>query len=325
MKTGLFFDLRNPPRWQRPWADHYRSTLDLVGEAEEMGADAVWLTEHHFTEDGYLPQPLTFAAAVAARTSRVRIGTGILLAALRHPRHTAEEAAVVDLVSGGRLELGIGAGFSRREYDAFGADLRRRYSLTDGAAAEVRRLLAEEVTPPPVQSPVPLWMGYQGPQGARRAGLLGTGLLSLDPRLLEPYTEALAEGGHLPSAARMGGLIDVIVADDPEEAFRRILPHYTYQVNSYRRMRAVGPDAPRDLTVDEVSAGAVPKGGAPGLTVLTPQAAVRAVRERTAGLPVEHVYFWASVAAMPEDLVRRHIELLFGEVAPALRSGAGTV
>ncbi|MEV6164899.1 LLM class flavin-dependent oxidoreductase [Streptomyces sp. NPDC052052] len=322
MKTGLFFDLRNPPRWQRPWADHYRGTLDLIAEAEERGADAVWLTEHHFTEDGYLPQPLTFAAAVAARTSRVRIGTGILLAALRHPRHTAEEAAVVDLVSGGRLELGIGAGFSRREYDAFGADLRRRYSLTDGAAAEIRRLLAEEVTPPPVQSPVPLWMGYQGPQGARRAGLLGTGLLSLDPRLLEPYTEALAEGGHLPSVARMGGLMDIIVADDPERAFQRILPHYAYQVNSYRRMGAVGPDAPRDLTLDEVAAGAAPKGGAPGLTVLTPQDAVQAVRKRTAGLPVEHVYFWASVAAMPDDLTQRHVDLLLSEVAPALRSGS---
>ncbi|MET8578593.1 LLM class flavin-dependent oxidoreductase [Streptomyces sp. NPDC005012] len=324
MKIGLFFDLRNPPRWQRPWAQHYRETLDLIGDAERRGADAVWLTEHHLTDDGYLPQPLTFAAAVAARTSRVRIGTGVLLAALRHPRHTAEEAAIVDLVSGGRLELGIGAGFSPREYDAFGADLRRRYALTDDAAAEIRRLLAEEVSPPPVQRPVPLWMGYQGPRGARRAGLLGTGLLSLDRRLLAPYTEALAEGGHPASAARMGGLVDVVVADDPEEAFRRILPHYVHQVNSYRRIGAPGPQAPRDLTVGEVASGAVPRGGIPGLRVLTPGDAVRAVRAHTAGLPVEHVHFWTSVAAMPDDLVRRHVELLLGEVAPALRAGAAT-
>lgn len=320
MKTGLFFDLRNPPRWQRPWAEHYRRTLDLIRAAEGMGADAVWFTEHHFLEDGYLPQPLTFAAAVAARTSRVRIGTAILLAALRHPRHTAEEAAVVDLVSGGRLELGIGAGFSQREYDAFGADLRRRYSLTDAAAAEIRRLLAEEVTPPPVQDPVPIWMGYQGPQGARRAGLLGTGLLALDPRLVKPYTEGLVEGGHDPSAARMGGMLDIIVADDPEEALQRILPHYIYQLNSYRRMRAGKSRSYHDLTVDDVLAGVAPGGKVPGLTVLTAQDAVRTVRERTAGLPVEHVYLWASVAGMPEDLVQRHVELLFGEVAPLLRS-----
>jgi alkanesulfonate monooxygenase SsuD/methylene tetrahydromethanopterin reductase-like flavin-dependent oxidoreductase (luciferase family) len=322
VKTGLFFDLRNPPRWQRPWADHYRDTLDLICAAEEMGADAVWFTEHHFQEDGYLPQPLTFAAAVAARTSTVRIGTAILLAALRHPRHTAEEAAVVDLVSGGRLELGIGAGFVQREYDAFGADLRRRYSLTDTATAEIRRLLAEEVTPPPIQNPVPLWMGYQGPQGARRAGRLGTGLLSLDPRLLEPYTEGLVEGGHDPSAARMGGMLDIIVADDPEEAFARILPHYVHQLNSYRRMHAGGSPSPqpyRDLTAEDVLAGAAEGSRVPGLTVLTAQDAVRTIRERTEGLPVEHVYLWASVAGMPEDLVQRHVELLFGKVAPALR------
>ncbi|GIH70438.1 LLM class flavin-dependent oxidoreductase [Sphaerimonospora thailandensis] len=321
LKLGLFFDLRNPPRWRRPWTDHYRRNLDLISAAEGMGAASVWFTEHHFLEDGYLPQPLTFAAAVAARTSRLRIGTAILLAALRHPRHVAEEAAVVDILSGGRLELGIGAGFAQREYDAFGADIRRRYTLTDASVGEIRRLFAEgEVTPPPVQRPLPIWMGYQGPQGARRAGRLGAGLLSLDPRLLEPYEQGLAEGGHEPSSARMSGMFDIIVADDPDEARRRILPHFVYQLNSYRRMNAGETESYRDLTVEEVAGGAGPKGKIPGLTVLTPQDAVQAIRKRTAALPVEHVYLWASIAGMPDDLVERHVELLFGSVAPALRA-----
>lgn len=317
MKLGLFFDLRNPPAWRRPWPDHYRWSLDLISAAEGMGAASVWFTEHHGLEDGYLPQPLTFAAAVAARTSRVRIGTAVLLAALRHPRHIAEEAAMVDILSAGRLELGVGAGFAQRDYDAFGADIRRRYPLTDAAVAEIRRLLAAgEVTPPPVQRPLPIWMGYQGPQGARRAGRLGTGLLSLDPRLLEPYEQGLAEGGHEPSSARMSGMLDIIVVDDPDEARRRILPHFVYQLNSYRRMNAGGPY--RDLTVDEVAGDTGRKGKIPGLTVLTAHDAIQAIRERTAGVPVEHVYLWASVAGMPDDLVERHVELLFREVAPAL-------
>ena len=175
-------------------------------EAERLGAGAAWFTEHHGFPDGYLPQPLVLAAATAARTSRLRVGTAVLLAPLRHPRHIAEEAALVDLVSGGRLELGIGAGYAAGEFEAFGADLGGRFRATEGAATEIARLLAAgEVSPAPVQDPLPLWLGYRGPRGARRAGRLGAGLLSLDRRLLAPYRAGLAEGGHDPDAdARMG-------------------------------------------------------------------------------------------------------------------------
>src|SRR6187549_1801283 len=105
--VGLFFDLRNPPGWRRPWAAHYRQTIERIAEIERLGADAIWLTEHHGWEDGYLSQPLTLAAAVAGRTERIRIGTGITIAPLRHPAHIAEEAALVDVISNGRLELGL--------------------------------------------------------------------------------------------------------------------------------------------------------------------------------------------------------------------------
>src|SRR5437660_2682479 len=217
MRLGLYFDLRNPPPWARPWPDLYARNLDVIVEAERLGAGAVWVTEHHLFEDGYLPQPLTFLAAVAARTSRVRIGTAVLLAALRPAIQVAEEAAVVDILSGGRLELGVGAGYRLPEYEAYGADIARRFSLTDDRVRAVRRLLDEgRVTPPPVQRPLPMWAGYMGLQGARRAGRLGVGLMSLDPRLLGPYREGLAEGGHDHASARMGGLVPIVVADGPD-------------------------------------------------------------------------------------------------------------
>ena len=92
MRIGIYLDLRNPPQWRRPWAAHYAHALELCAEADRLGAGSVWLSEHHLFEDGYLPQPLTFAAAVAARTSQVRIGTAVLLAALRHPVQIVEEA-----------------------------------------------------------------------------------------------------------------------------------------------------------------------------------------------------------------------------------------
>jgi alkanesulfonate monooxygenase SsuD/methylene tetrahydromethanopterin reductase-like flavin-dependent oxidoreductase (luciferase family) len=321
VKLGLYFDLRNPAPWARPWPEVYGRALDLVVEAERLGAASVWFSEHHLFTDGYLPQPLTFAAAAAARTSRVRIGTAVLVAALRPAALVAEEAAVIDQLSGGRLELGIGAGYSVPEYELYNADIAKRYGLTDAAVAEIRRLLDDGiVTPPAAQNPFPLWLGYQGPQGAKRAGRLGVGLLSLDRSLLDPYREGLVEGGHDPATARTGGMLDIIVADDPEEAFERILPHYAHQLNSYRAAAVAGSgrDAPKEITVEKLRGGAAQKGQIPGLRVLTPTDAVSAIREATEGSPVEHVYLWASVAGMPDDLVERHVELTCTQVAPNL-------
>jgi alkanesulfonate monooxygenase SsuD/methylene tetrahydromethanopterin reductase-like flavin-dependent oxidoreductase (luciferase family) len=321
VKLGLYFDLRNPAPWARPWPEVYGRALDLVVEAERLGAASVWFSEHHLFTDGYLPQPLTFAAAAAARTSRVRIGTAVLVAALRPAALIAEEAAVIDQLSGGRLELGIGAGYSVPEYELYNADITKRYGLTDTAVAEIRRLLDEGiVTPPAAQYPFPIWLGYQGPQGAKRAGRLGVGLLSLDRALLDPYREGLVEGGHDPAIARTGGMLDIIVADDPEAAFERILPHYAHQLNSYRAAAVAGSgrDAPKEITVEKLRSGAAQKGQIPGLRVLTPSDAVNAIREATDGSPVEHVYLWASVAGMPEDLVERHVELTCTQVAPNL-------
>ena len=321
MRLGLYFDLRNPAPWARPWPEVYGRALDLVVEAERLGAASVWFSEHHLFTDGYLPQPLTFAAAAAARTSRVRIGTAVLVAALRPAALIAEEAAVIDQLSGGRLELGIGAGYSVPEYEFYNADITKRYGLTDAAVAEIRRLLDDGiVTPPAAQNPFPIWLGYQGPQGAKRAGRLGVGLLSLDRALLDPYREGLVEGGHDPAIARTGGMLDIIVADDPEAAFERILPHYAHQLNSYRAAAVAGSgrDAPKEITVEKLRSGAAQKGQIPGLRVLTPSDAVNAIREATDGSPVEHVYLWASVAGMPEDLVERHVELTCTQVAPNL-------
>ena len=321
MKLGLYFDLRNPAPWARPWPEVYGRALDLVVEAERLGAASVWFSEHHLFTDGYLPQPLTFAAAAAARTSRVRIGTAVLVAALRPAALVAEEAAVIDQLSGGRLELGIGAGYSVPEYELYNADIAKRYGLTDAAVAEIRRLLDDGiVTPPAAQNPFPIWLGYQGPQGAKRAGRLGVGLLSLDRALLDPYREGLVEGGHNPAIARTGGMLDIIVADDPEAAFERILPHYAHQLNSYRAAAVAGSgrDAPKEITVEKLRSGAAQKGQIPGLRVLTPTDAVNAIREATHGSPVEHVYLWASVAGMPEDLVERHVELTCTQVATNL-------
>jgi alkanesulfonate monooxygenase SsuD/methylene tetrahydromethanopterin reductase-like flavin-dependent oxidoreductase (luciferase family) len=316
LQVGLFVDGRNPPGWRRPWADHYARLVDIAAEADALGADCIWLTEHHGFEDGYLAQPLVLAAAIAVRTHRARIGTAVTLAPIRHPLHLAEEAAVVDLLSGGRLELGLGAGYVPSEFDAFGTDMTTRFGALDAVYARLRELFDEPgLAPPPVQSRLPVWLGYQQPVGARKAGRFGAPLLSIRRAVAAAYLEGLAEGGHDASRARLAGDVDIIVADDPESAYERIAPHYLYQINSYSRAAGRPVHQLEDLG-DRRGEGRARV--AIHLTVLTVDEAIAEVRRRVDGLPVEHVYTWSTVAEMPDDLAARHRELWLGPVRDAL-------
>ena len=174
------------------------------------------------------------------------------------------------------------------------------------------------MTPPPVQEPVPLWGGFLGPRGARLAGRLGLGLLALDRRLYAAYVEGLEESGHGGATARLASSMNIVLADDPEAAWSRIKPHVSYQWDSYNRYSVEGTDHPAPRPIDPERWRSPGRDGAPPrFQVLTPEAAVATVRAQTDGLPVEQLYFWASVAGMPDDLVARHVEL----IATELRAG----
>src|SRR6516162_3825450 len=118
LRFGFIFDFRNPPAWQRPWADFYAEGLDYIAWLETIGFDAVWLAEHHGVEDGYLPSPLVIGAAIAARTKRMRISPGIAIAPFYHPVRLAEDIAVLDNISNGRAEVALGIGYREVEASA---------------------------------------------------------------------------------------------------------------------------------------------------------------------------------------------------------------
>ena len=101
MKIGVFFRGGNPPPWERDWAQYYEDTLQQVKLAEDVGFDGVTTTEHHFSPDGYFPSPLIFEAAMAARTERVDIASYLILLPFYQPLRFAEDAAMVDVLSGG--------------------------------------------------------------------------------------------------------------------------------------------------------------------------------------------------------------------------------
>jgi alkanesulfonate monooxygenase SsuD/methylene tetrahydromethanopterin reductase-like flavin-dependent oxidoreductase (luciferase family) len=323
MRFGVYFDLRNPPGWRQDWARLYSFTLELCEEAERLGADSAWFSEHHMFEDGYLPQPLTVVAAAAVRTRRIRLGTAVLIAPLRRAIHLAEEAAVVDILSDGRLDLGLGAGYRQPEFDTYGAKIEDRYHATDQMVLDLRNAWMEgTVMPPPRQSPLPIWLGYGGPQGARRAGRLGTGLLTLSPGLLSPYRQGLRDAGLDPASARMSGPVSAWVSEDPDRDWPLVAKHHAYQWDSYRRymVEGTGRPAPRPIDPERSRANGL-KPGMGNLLVATPEEAADKIRQHLLGLPVDTVFFWASLAGMPEDAVVRHVQTLCTRLRPLLNNG----
>ena len=311
MNVGLYFDVRNPSYARRPWPRVYDFALSVCEVADDVGLHSVWVTEHHGFEDGYMPQPLTFAAAIAARTRRVRIGTALLIAPLRSAAQIAEDAAVVDILSHGRLELGLGPGYREPEFDLFGADHAARHRTTADRVEEIRRLWRDgTVTPPPVQEEVPIWLGYRRPIGARRAGRLGAGVLAIEPQVETAYREGLAEAGLPPDRARMAGPVHGYVTEDPERDWPEVAGHLSYWADAYRQaMVAPGDPPPKPIDPERWRARGI-VAGLGGFAFGTPEEVAAAIRAYVGRAPVETVFFEAVLGGMPEELVLRQVHAL---------------
>jgi alkanesulfonate monooxygenase SsuD/methylene tetrahydromethanopterin reductase-like flavin-dependent oxidoreductase (luciferase family) len=131
LKFSLGYDFRRAPGDEREMREVYAAGLDAICYADELGFDYVFLTEHHFVADGYSPSIAPLAAAIAARTKRIRISSYVLLLPFHNPLRLAEDIAVVDLISNGRVELGVGTGYRKEEYDGFGLDRAERRTRMD--------------------------------------------------------------------------------------------------------------------------------------------------------------------------------------------------
>lgn len=168
----------------RSYEELYREAIEIAVVAEQLGFDSVWLSEHHFFDDGYMPSLLPMAAAIAARTTRIQIGTAVLLAPLYNPVRLAEDAACVDLISGGRLLLGLGSGWRKREFEVIGTPLESRHRRLWETIDVLKRAWsgtydpALPVTPTPSRDGgPPIWVGAGKERAIRLIGQSADGYL----------------------------------------------------------------------------------------------------------------------------------------------------
>ncbi len=195
LNVGLLFPFRNPPAWRKPFADFYADQLEQTRLAEQLGYDEIWLTEHHFAEDGYSPAILPIASAIAAITRRIRIGTYLVLLPLHNAVRVAEDAATIDIISNGRFDLGVGQGYAPGEFAAYGVNRKTRAGRLEEGIEVIRGAWTKDdfsfegkhykvknirLMPRPVQSPhPPLWIGAGAPKAIERAGRMGVNFMGL--------------------------------------------------------------------------------------------------------------------------------------------------
>ena len=327
MDFGVWYDFRNPPQWKRRWDELYEETLEQIRYVDSLGFHSVWLSEHHVTREGYLPSMFPMLAALASETSNVRLGTAVLLGPMHHPIRVAEDAAVVDILSAGRIELGIGPGYRPKEFDTLGVPKRQRGKRTD-EMLEILRIAWEgrpfsfegphfkfddiTVQPTPLQDPLPIWIGGSSLHSAERAARYGCHYMpdgGAPVEVYHRYRELSEQLGTGPG--RIATNRSVYVCEDPEQGWNDIKEHVLYVFNMYREWFAEAGDFPElgEPLTD-------PDPLREHFLLGTPDMVGDGIEQLQAEFGVDLLVFWARPPGLAIEKSTRSLELFAQEVLP---------
>ena len=316
----LRFDMR-APTWAAPIENLYAAAVEMAAWAESRGAVVAVLSEHHATADRHLPSPLILATAMAARTERLPILVAAAVLPFYEPVRLAEDIAVLDIISRGRVAYVLGVGHRREEYDHFGVDFRARGTLADERLGMLLEFVrgnevtvagrSTRISPRPTSGGPQLFIGGGSLAAARRAGRFGLGLIAqgATPGLTEAYREACREAGHEPGFVQVpapGAATAIFVADDVDRAWDEIgrhLLHDAVTAAAYRHGETSVASISTAASVDELRADS-------SYQVITREEATELVRADTVlpllplcgGLPPEIA--WGYLERAAEAVVR---------------------
>jgi alkanesulfonate monooxygenase SsuD/methylene tetrahydromethanopterin reductase-like flavin-dependent oxidoreductase (luciferase family) len=337
LRVGIMNAVRNHPDSPGDLRRLYADCLADAVLAEELGFDFAWYGEHHFTEDQWSPSPLVLCAAVAARTERLRVGVSVLCLPFHDPLRVAEDVAVIDNLSGGRFDFGIGAGSQYEEYETFGVPIAERFGRMWEAIDLIERCYGDEnrfshagryftypnvaFTTKPVQRPMPVWVGAFGQRSVTRAVRRGYHLMAPD---FGRYAAALREAGRDPADFHVAPMQMVALAETADAAWAAAGQGLLHFVNFYRvRRRLDGTTPPPEVAMglDRLQAGestipvvvGTPADAAPWFT---------GIREGRRGRAT-HVPVGFRHAGMETADVHRSMRLFAREILPSLREGVG--
>lgn len=321
---GLRYDLRCAPFDATTSADLMATALEQCEWADRLGFAAVNLSEHHGSPDGYLPSPLVFGAAIAARTRNLRIVIAALIAPLHDPIRLAEDIAVLDVVSGGRVVPVVSGGYVESEFRAFGKHLSDRARVMEGIVPWLERAWTGEpfehngatvrVTPRPVQQPrPPIFMGGGSEVAARRAARYADHFIPTLPEFHTIYREERVKLGKPdpgPPSRTAGNFL--YVAEDPDAAWQRIAPYAMHEMNAYGKWIAeAGTSGPYRPVDDPDALRATGQ-----YRVVTPDELIGIAREM-GGL--DSILFHPLMGGMDPELSWASLRLFEAVVLPAIR------
>ena len=335
LRLGVAYDFRNPPESGLSHRELYAAILEQVVWLDRLGLDLVWFTEHHFVEDGYLPSWIPVAAAMAARTSHMRFSCDVCLLPFNHPLRLAEDLAVLDNLSGGRVEVGVGMGYAPHEFRGFGLPVARRVSLTDEGIAVLRRAFTGEkfsfsgkrydfqdvrITPGYVQQGgPPLWAAAMGEVGAERAARHRTNLLPQGhrSRTLDVWSSRLRADNLDPAQFRIGIIRPCLVTNDQERDWQLVRGAERRRMEVYNRFRqeSGGHGGVAGITREE----SIPQTWVVGDVDHCVAELSRFIEEH--GLT--DVVTWAVPPGLRPDQMNASLERYSREVAPRLRARFG--